>query len=353
MFHSFFKSRKWALWAYGGSAAILLMIYTQVQLSVLFNEWYGDFYNLLQQSDSYTNNPEEGLTLFLNKLISLDYISSFEGIPSFAIIVFPMIFLGAFLNWFARIFILRWREAMTFGYLPRWQSVTEEIEGASQRIQEDCFRFARILELLGIRIMHAFLTLVAFIPLLWSLSEKVDIPYLKDVQGSLVWVALAVSIGGLIISWFVGYKLPGLEYNNQKVEAAFRKELVLAEDNKIDYAQTETIVELFLGIRFNYHRLYLHYSYFDLWASLYGQVMIIVPYLMIGPSLFSGLIPLGIMVQVSNAFGKVHNGFSVFIDNWTVITELRSIRLRLTEFEANLKKHEINHSAASSNPTTG
>ena len=38
-----------------------------------------------------------------------------------------------------------------------------------------------------------------------------------------------VSLGGLIISWFVGIKLPGLEYNNQRVEASFRKELAKVE----------------------------------------------------------------------------------------------------------------------------
>jgi len=32
-----------------------------------------------------------------------------------------------------------------------------------------------------------------------------------------------VSVGGLAISWFAGIKLPGLEYNNQKIKAAFRK----------------------------------------------------------------------------------------------------------------------------------
>ena len=41
-------------------------------------------------------------------------------------------------------------------------------------------------------------------------------------------------MGGFTISWFVGIKLPGLEYNNQRVEAAFRKDLVLGEDNKKD-----------------------------------------------------------------------------------------------------------------------
>ena len=120
----------------------------------------------------------------------------------------------------------------------------EEIEGASQRIQEDCNRFARIVESLGLQVVRAVMTLVAFIPVLWGLSEHVTIPFFSEIPGSLVWVTLAVSLGGLVISWFVGWKLPGLEYNNQKVEAAFRKDLVLGEDDKVKYAQPDTLCEL-------------------------------------------------------------------------------------------------------------
>ena len=49
-----------------------------------------------------------------------------------------------------------------------------------------------------------------------------------------------------------------------------------------------------------------------------------------------GAITLGVMVQVSNAFSRVHGGFALFLHNWTTITELRSIWKRLHEFEANL-----------------
>ena len=68
--------------------------------------------------------------------------------------------------------------------------------------------------------------------------------------------------------------------------------------------------------------------------------MIIAPYLIMGPSLFTGAISLGVMVQVSNAFAKVHGGFALFLHNWTTITELRSIWKRLREFEENLKKYK-------------
>ena len=139
--------------------------------------------------------------------------------------------MAIFTGWFTRIYGLRWREAITFSYIPQWQAVEHEIEGASQRIQEDCNRWARIVESLGLQIIRALMTLIAFIPILWGLSDKVDLPILRDIEGSLVWFSLIVSLGGIIISWFVGIKLPGLEYKNQRVEAAFRKDLVLGEDD--------------------------------------------------------------------------------------------------------------------------
>jgi len=338
MIRAFYRSKKWALWAYGGGAALVASLWIQVQITVAINTWYGGFYNLLQTSGEYKDKSAEGIALFYDKLISFDYwLNGFQGEPSFAVLAFPYVILAVLTGWFTRVYGLRWRQAITFDYIPRWKTVKEEIEGASQRIQEDCNRFARIIESLGLQVIRALMTLIAFIPILWRLSDKVDIPILKDIEGSLVWFTLVISLGGIIISWFVGIKLPGLEYNNQRVEAAFRKDLVLGEDDKKNYAQTETLLELFTGIKFNYHRLYLHYGYFDGWMTTYDQFMIIAPYLIMGPGLFTGLITLGVMVQVSNAFSRVHGGFALFLHNWTTITELRSIWKRLSEFEKNLE----------------
>jgi peptide/bleomycin uptake transporter len=178
--------------------------------------------------------------------------------------------------------------------------------------------------------------LIAFIPILWGLSSNVIIPWFKDISGSLVWVSLIASLGGVLMSWIVGIKLPGLEYNNQVVEAAFRKELVYGEDDRIEYAKPPTIFELFVGIKFNYHRLFLHYGYFDLWLIMYNQSMVIVPYILMGPGLFTGAMTLGILIQTSSAFREVQGSFSLFMQNWTRITELRSIFKRLNEFEKNI-----------------
>ena len=55
-----------------------------------------------------------------------------------------------------------------------------------------------------------------------------------------------------------------------------------------------------------------------------------------GPGLFTKAITLGVLIQTANAFNKVRVSFSVFTNNWTTITELRSIHMRLSEFEENI-----------------
>ena len=204
MIKSFYATRQWALWAYGGGLLLLSSIWLQVQMTVAINTWYGRFYDLLQNAASYKDNPDDGISLFIAELVSISYIrNGFEGDLSFVVIAFPYILLAIFTGWFTRIYGLRWREAITFNYVPRWRSVQQEIEGASQRMQEDCNRFARIVESLGLQVVRAVMTLIAFIPVLYGLSDKVDLPVLRDIEGSLVWGALIVPLGGLVISWFV------------------------------------------------------------------------------------------------------------------------------------------------------
>ena len=122
MIKAFYYTKRWALWAYGGAALLIGSLWLQVQMTVAINTWYGDFYDLLQNAADYIDNSQEGINLFFSKLISLDYIlSGFKGDVSFAVIAFPYIALAIFTGWFTRIYGLRWREAITFNYIPRWR----------------------------------------------------------------------------------------------------------------------------------------------------------------------------------------------------------------------------------------
>ena len=85
-------------------------------------------------------------------------------------------------NYFTRLYAFRWREAMTFAYMPYWKKVDTKVEGASQRIQEDCMNFAKIVESIGLQIVRAIMLLIAFIPILWGLSSNVIVHWLKDIN---------------------------------------------------------------------------------------------------------------------------------------------------------------------------
>nr|WP_307781472.1 SbmA/BacA-like family transporter [Campylobacter pinnipediorum] len=83
------------------------------------------------------------------------------------------------------------------------------------------------MESLGVQILDSIMTLIAFTPIWWELSKKVELYYMQDIPSFLVWIALFVSIGGLMLSWLVGIKSPNLEYNNQKVELLLEKSLFM------------------------------------------------------------------------------------------------------------------------------
>ena len=119
-------------------------------------------------------------------------------------------------------------ERLLHGLLARLR----HIEGASQRVQEDTMRFSTTMEGLGVSLIDSAMTLIAFLPLLAALSTHVKVlPLVGEVPYSLVVAAVTWSIFGTVLLMVAGIKLPGLEFKNQRVEAAYRKELVYGEDH--------------------------------------------------------------------------------------------------------------------------
>ena len=86
----------------------------------------------------------------------------------------PYVFIYTVTNYFTRLWAFRWREAMTFSYMPYWRAVDAKVEGASQRIQEDAMNFAKIVESLGLQVVRAIMLLIAFLPILMALSTYVQ-----------------------------------------------------------------------------------------------------------------------------------------------------------------------------------
>ncbi len=311
----------WQRWSVFGSALILLMTYFDVQVSVAINNWRRPFFDNVQ--NALTGKGEVTVeTLYHLMLV-------------FGSIALCAIFLFVMTRFFISHWIFRWRTAMNGYYMDRWSKL-RSIEGAAQRVQEDTMRFASIMEGLGVSIVSAVMTLIAFLPLLWSLSSYVtELPIVGAIPAPLFTAAIVWAVFGTGILAFAGKKLPGLEFHNQRVEAAYRKELVYGED---DHARAEpvTIRELFSHVRHNYFRLYLHYTYFNVVRSLYLQTDVVFAMIILVPTIVAGAtigFTFGVLQQVLTAFGQVSNSFQFLVNSWTTIVELLSIYKRLSAFE--------------------
>jgi len=319
LFWNFKTKHTWSNWSILGSALLIYLSYTSVQVSVVINAWYGPFYDDIH--NALTGSGE---------VTTLDLYSH---LGTFSLIAFPYIALIIANRFFTSHYIFRWRTAMNDYYVERWAKI-RKIEGASQRIQEDTMRFAGIMEGLGIAFVDSVMTLVAFLPVLAALSVHVEqLPLIGHIPYPLVTIAIFWSTFGTLLLLVAGIKLPGLEFKNQRVEAAFRKELVLGEDSS-ERAEPETLTELFSNVRKNYFRIFIHYTYFNLFRYMYVQADNVIAYVFLIPTIVSGRITLGIMNQILRAFGQVASSFQFLVSSWTTIIELISIYKRLQAFEA-------------------
>ena len=320
------SAHKWQNWSILGSALLIFLSYASVQVSVVINAWYGPFYDDIQKGLAGTDQVTAA-TLYGHLII-------------FCTIAFPYIGFMIANKFFTSHYIFRWRTAMNDYYVKRWAEV-RHIEGASQRIQEDTMRFAAIMEGLGVAFVDSIMTLIAFLPVLAALSVHVEgLPIVGAIPYPLVTISIFWSLFGTGILFLAGIKLPGLEFKNQRVEAAFRKELVLGEEN-YDMASPPTLNDLFSNVRKNYFRIYIHYTYFNLFRYMYYQADNVIAYIILIPTIVSGKITLGIMNQILRAFGQVASSFQFLVFSWTTIIELISIYKRLAAFEAAIQNQPL------------
>ncbi|MDX8466992.1 peptide antibiotic transporter SbmA [Mesorhizobium sp. VK23B] len=321
-FWQLYSPHPWTRWSILGSSLILFTTYFQVQVSVAINAWYGPFWDLIQGIVSKSVKATESDVYA--------QIITFLGIALVAVTVLVLT------NFFVSHWVFRWRTAMNHYYMSHWPRL-RQIEGAAQRVQEDTMRFSRIMEDLGTSFVDSIMTLIAFMPILLGYSRHITVlPFVGQVPQPLVLAAIFWAIFGTVCIAAAGIKLPGLQFRNQRVEAAYRKELVYGEDHA-DRAQPLTTAELFANVRHNYFRLYFHYVYFNVVRYLYLQLNTVFPYFLMVPSLIAGTLTLGLINQISSAFSQVTSSFQYLVNSWSTIVELLSVHKRLRAFEATIK----------------
>ena len=314
----FFTEKQWRIWAYIGSIIILSSLWVQVQIDVMINEWFGEFYDMIQKALAEPN--------------SVTIEEYFGGLWSFISLAMIYVAIAVLVSFFTNHFLFRWRTAMVDWYHSVYDKA-RTIEGASQRVQEDTIKFSRIMEGLGTSFISAVMIIVEFLPILFGLSVGIPIFFFGDWEYGLVVGALIWSVGGTLFLVGLGLilRLVGVEYDLQKQEAAYRKILVIAEDN--GDVRPKSLDELFDDVRKIHFVSYLRYLYFNIGNIAYLQLNVLSAYVFLAPAIVAGAVTLGVMQQIIRAFGRVEGSMQYLLKAWPTIIELASVYKRLREFE--------------------
>lgn len=330
-------------------AGIVALNLAYVYALVLFNQWYGRFYDALQNKDA---------------------VVFWREIRVFAVLAFFNIAIQVLKFYVTQMLQLRWRAWMTRNYLGRWmadrtfyhlelaryaQADGVTPDNPDQRIQEDLQMFTNATMVLSMDLLNAVVTLLSFIGILWGLSGTFDLSLggsTYQIAGSMVWLALVYCVVGTVITHFIGRPLIGLNFRQQRFEADFRHHLVRVREysEAIALDRGETVERGQLDVRFgavlrNYLQLIKQKKNLVTFTAMFGQASLIFPFLVSAPRFFSGAIQLGALMQISSAFDKVQESLSWFVENYDKVAVWRATTDRLISFDDAMRAHAAREDA--------
>ncbi|MBE6099441.1 MAG: ABC transporter ATP-binding protein/permease [Anaerovibrio sp.] len=335
MMRSYWKSEeKW--WARGMLGVIIFLSLGQVYMLVLLNQWYNDFYNALQNYE---------FSLF------------WPLIGQFMLVAFVYIIMAVYAVYLRQMLQIKWRTWMTRQYLRSWmakqvyyklQVLKSDMDNPDQRISEDIDAFINLTLTLFLGFLKQLTTLLAFVAVLWNLSGILEIPFgetVVSVPGYMVFMCLIYSIVGTWLAHKVGYKLIGLNYDQQRFEADFRFNMVRVRENSESIAfyrgeqpETDGFEDRFKMVINNFWGLMKRTKLLNFYINGYSQLAVIFPVLMAAPKYFAGEMQLGGFMQTLSAFGRVQDALSYFVDAYDSIAKYVAVIRRLSGFTQHMEE---------------
>ncbi|MEK9746448.1 MAG: SbmA/BacA-like family transporter, partial [Pelagibacteraceae bacterium] len=98
----FFTQKQWYLWSWVGSIIILFSLWIQVKIDVKINEWFGQFYDMIQKALGTPN------------AITID--EYWSSLLSFISLAAMYVGVAVIVGYFTSHFLFRWRTAMVEWY---------------------------------------------------------------------------------------------------------------------------------------------------------------------------------------------------------------------------------------------
>ncbi|MXQ11299.1 ABC transporter ATP-binding protein/permease [Microvirga makkahensis] len=329
LFRDMFRNRKgWPMMRL--ALAILVVLIGNMVGQVRLNQWNGAFFDAVEKR----NTP-----------------AFFEQLLVFVAIVAALLALVVAQTWLQERLKIRLRQRLTQILLHLWLKpnhayqlgfMGEAARQPDQRLQEDCRLFSELSTELGVGMLQAFLLLVSFIGVLWTLSGETTFVIRGDeitIPGYMVWVAIGYAGIGSGLTWLVGRPLIRLNTLRYAREADLRFALVRVNESAESVSlyngeddERRNLDEFVEAVLRATRRLSGALARLTWITSGYGWLAIVVPILAAAPGYFSGRLSFGGMMMVVGAFNQVQAALRYFVDNFPKIADWRSAVLRVATF---------------------
>lgn len=320
-------------WKSGGLlAACIVLNLGGVGLSVAINQWSKLFYNALQ---------EKNAAEFKYQLLR------FCGLAAVTIII------AVYQTYLRQMLFIRWRRWLTQRYVNLWlahrayyrlQQSNNHADNPDQRIAEDVGTFINQTLSLGLDFISSLVTLVSFASILWGLSGTLNV-FGVDLPGYMLFVAMGYALIGSWLVAKVGWRLVGLNFQQQQVEANYRFSLVRVRENAEGIAlyageqqEARGLSDRFVAVVENWWGIMRQQRRLNWFSVGYAQIAVVFPFIVAAPRYFSGAIALGGLMQTASAFGAVQVALSWFITAFATIADWKARVDRLTSFKTALEE---------------
>lgn len=329
MIFQFFGDRKYAIWAYLGWILILCLAIFECFFdthSAYLVQYYA---NCMQ---SLLNPAPGGQKATPGDFLQFIYGFMWIELAGVSLCNACRAILGNFIAF-------KWRTALNNYYVSKWDHL-KTIEGASQRIQEDCQKFAVILETIAIEMLYWSCKTLAFYRLVVKYGRKMSfVPFFGSHSHSLLIAALSFDMVCFIPLVISGIKLPSIEYDNQVLEASYRKKLIYSEGVAVADEDLGTIRKLFIEVRKNSFQMYKHMMFVDSasTATIFFRRYFVGFFII--PSYLKGDIDFGTYTAGVTVLNNMLRILSYIRQEWSNLIELLSIKQRLDGFEVYLNEH--------------
>ena len=307
----------------GRLALIAALTVAQVAVQVGLNSWSARLYNAIEGRH---------LEAFL------------ELIGTFVLLLLASILVFSITLYTKRRLQFAWRVWITKNTLSVWMAqgkhyqlglvAGEHGDNPDGRIAEDIRVTTESAVELGQALFYCILLFGTFVAVLWTLSGVIHVEIggtVIPIPGFMVFVALVYSAIGTSLALWAGFPLVGASNLRQTVEANFRFGLARAREYSESIAliggdtdERTHLQELLRGVRRGWERQTYGLVRIIVFTTAYGVLANPFPLLVAAPRYIMGLISLGTLMQMAQAFSQVTAALAFPVDNLSGIALWRA-----------------------------